>query len=236
MNRVAAAIAAGLLLVLGCPQTLRAAEQAAPALVTGADALQKRIDGKVGKLIEPLKLADAAKAGRVRNVIGEWLAVMVQWHGQHDAEIGDLWAQWDKARAVVPKDEFPAEVIAHKIDDTYGSLKPAYQEFLARLAAELNPEQIDAIKERWSRSPGMERTYKAYLEIVPDLTEEQKKVIHDRMLLAREAAMLTDSDKEVVRIFKVHKVKVEEYVGSLQWAKLHSAFGKKGKTAEPKPQ
>src|SRR4029079_13589260 len=111
--------------------------------------------------------------------------------------------------------------------DFYGSLKPAYQAFLTQLATELNQEQIDAIKETWSRSPGMTRTYDAYLEIVPDLKEEQKKVIHDRMLLAREAAMLTDADKEIVNIYKVHKVKVEAYVGSLEWAKLHSAFANK---------
>ena len=52
------------------------------------------------------------------------------------------------------------------------------------------------------------------------------------MNLAREAAMLTDSDKEIVNIYKRHKVKVEQYIGSLEWAKLHSAFAKKGAEAE----
>jgi hypothetical protein len=49
------------------------------------------------------------------------------------------------------------------------------------------------------------------------------------MLLAREAAMLTDADKEIVSIYKRHKVKVEQYVGTLEWAKLHRAFGQRGK-------
>ena len=85
------------------------------------------------------------------------------------------------------------------------------------------------MKENWSRSPGMTRTYNAYLEIAPDLSDKDKQVIKDRMLLAREAAMLTDSDKEVVAIYKRHKVKVEQYVGTLQWAKLHKAFAERGK-------
>ena len=75
----------------------------------------------------------------------------------------------------------------------------------------------------------MMRTYKAYLEIVPDLNEEQKKVIFERMKLAREDAMLTDADREIVTIFKRHKVKVEAYIGTLEWAKLRQAFANKGK-------
>ena len=75
----------------------------------------------------------------------------------------------------------------------------------------------------------MNRTYNAYLEIVPDLAETDKEVIKARLLLAREAAMLTDADKEIVAIYKRHKVKVEQYVGTLEWAKLHKAFGERAK-------
>jgi hypothetical protein len=50
------------------------------------------------------------------------------------------------------------------------------------------------------------------------------------MLLAREDAMLTDSDKEIINLFKARKVKVEAYIGSLEWAKLHKAFANRGKT------
>jgi len=63
----------------------------------------------------------------------------------------------------------------------------------------------------------MTRTYNAYLEIVPDLTAKDKEVIKARLLLAREAAMLTDADKEIVAIYKRHKVKVEQYVGAQEW-------------------
>jgi hypothetical protein len=49
------------------------------------------------------------------------------------------------------------------------------------------------------------------------------------MLMAREAAMLTDSDKEIVSIYKRHKVKVEQYIGGLQWTKLHQAYAEKDK-------
>ncbi|RXK53629.1 DUF3826 domain-containing protein [Oleiharenicola lentus] len=192
-------------------------------------ATQKRLDGKTTKIIGALKLDDTAKVERVKVLLGDWFVTLWAWHEQHDPQLKELWTKWNAARAVVPKDEFPAEVIAYQIDDVYASLRPARDAFIAKLAAELTPEQLDAFKENWSRSPGLKRTYNAFLEIAPDLTEEQKKVIFDHLNRAREAALLTDADKEIVNIFKRHKVKAEAYVGTLEWAKLHRAFANKGK-------
>jgi hypothetical protein len=200
-----------------------------PASAAIDAATQKRADDKAGRLLNTLKLDDTAKSERVKGLLSEWYVTMWAWHQEHDPKLKELWAQWNQARAVVPKDEFPAEVIAHRIDDVYAALKPAYRAFVEKLSAELSPEQVDTLKETWSRSPGKKRTYNAYLEIVPDLNDEQKKVILERMDMAREDAMLTDSDKEIVAIYKRHKVKVEAYVGTLEWAKLHRAFANKSK-------
>ncbi len=206
-----------------------AAASLVPASAAPDAATQKRLDGKTTKIIGALKLEDAAKAERVKTILGDWFIALWAWHEQHDPQLKELWTKWNAARAVVPKDEFPAEVIATQIDDVYASLRPARDAFIAKLSAELTPEQLDAFKENWSRSPGRLRTYNAFLEIVPDLNDEQKKVIFDRLDRAREDALLTDADKEIVAIFKRHKVKAEAYVGSLEWAKLHRAFANKGK-------
>jgi hypothetical protein len=206
------------------------------------DSTRKKIDQKVTRIVESTQITDAGKIDKVKSIVSEWLGVMSSWHKEHDAELARLWGAWNAARAVVPKDEFPGEVIAHRIDDVYASLKPAYETYIKRLSAELTPAQIDAIKETWSRSPGMTRTYNAYLEIAPELSEKDKQVIHDRMQQAREAAMLTDSDREIVAIYKRHKVKVEQYIGTLQWTKLHKAYAERSKSragektaAEPAP-
>lgn len=200
-----------------------------------ASEARERVNAKTAKLLEVITIDDAAKRERVSAILGEWYSTLRDWHREHDAELASLWSEWSRARAAIPKDEFPGEVIAHQIDDLYASLKPEYASFIRKLGTELDSDQVDAIKERWSRSPGMTRTYNAYLEIAPDLTEEQKKVILDRMKLAREDAMLTDADREIVNIFKRHKVKVEQYIGTLQWAKLHKAFAEKGKSTTTQP-
>jgi hypothetical protein len=217
-------------MVCGLVGPLQAIESDTVHSVSALDAAtQKHVDSKVAHLLGAIKIDDADKAARVKGLVGGWIVTIWNWHKVNDPKLKELWSKWNQARAVVPKDEFPAEVIAHQIDDVYASLKPAYQTFITQLSAELSPEQVDAFKETWSRSPGMMRTYKVYLEIVPDLNDEQKKVILDRMKLAREDAMLTDADREIVAIFKRHKVKVEAYIGTLEWAKLRQTFANKGK-------
>lgn len=228
-------VSCAILLACGSLSLLRATDEtnAVKAPVDAVAAVQKNIDAKSDRMLKALKLDDAAKAARVKGIINAWLVAMIAWHKDNDAKLKELWSQWSKARSVVPKDEFPGEVIAHQISDVYASLKPAYESFTNQLAAELTPEQVDTIKETWSRSPGMTRTYNAYSEIASGLTDDQKKVIYNQMYMAREEAMLTDADKEIVNIFKIHKVKVEQYIGSLEWEKLHKAFANKGKTNSP---
>jgi hypothetical protein len=195
-------------------------------------AMQKRIDQKVTRLVDTAKVTDADKVAKVKAIGTDWFTTLFTWHKENDPKLNTLWADWNKARAVVPKDEFPGELVAIKIEEAYSSLQPAYQDYIKRLSVELTPEQVDAVKEAWSRSPGRMRTYNSYLEIAPDLNDKDKEVIMARMNLAREAAMLTDADREIVNIFKRHKVKVEAYIGTLEWAKLHSAFAKRGAAAE----
>lgn len=229
MNRNITTFAALALFSIGTLLRLGAAEP-----TPDADT-QKYIDRRVPQLLNAAKVTDADKIAKVKVIGAEWFATLFAWHKENDPKLKTLWAEWNKARAVVPKDEFPGELVAVKIEEVYSSLKPAYDNYMTKLSAELTSEQIDAVKEAWSHSPGMKRTYNAYLDIVPDLSEKDKEVLKARMHLAREAAMLTDASKEIIDIYKRHKVKVEQYVGTLEWAKLHSAFAKRGAAPKANP-
>lgn len=200
------------------------------ALATQTHAADDAVKQKADKLLKAAAVDAAdAKAAPAKTILSDWIVAMNEWHTAHDKEIASLWSQWSKARSGDAKDEFPAEVIAYKIDAVYDDLRPAYKAFIDKLSATLSTDQVDAIKEHWSRSPGNQRTYEAYLQIDPELTDAQKQVIRDRLLRAREDAMLTDSDKEIVNIYKRHKLKVEQFIGALEWQKLHKAFAEKGK-------
>ena len=56
-----------------------------------------------------LKMRSDLREKWLKRIAGEWLAIMINWHKEHDAELGKLWSDWSKARSVVPKDEFPGE-------------------------------------------------------------------------------------------------------------------------------
>src|SRR5262245_6346139 len=89
------------------------------------EATRKQAEQKAERMVEGLKLADSDIRAKVKGIAVEWIGTMLTWHKDHDPQLTQLWSQWNKARAVVPKDEFPGEVIAHQIDDFYASLKPA---------------------------------------------------------------------------------------------------------------
>jgi hypothetical protein len=223
-----------LALTCSAPNQLPAADDSAAkpaqATVVGGPATAKQIDAKADRLLAAIKLDDPAKVARAKAIMREWFVAMGNWHQQHDAQLDELWSQWSKARAASPNDEFPGEVMAQKIHGVYASLQPAYNSFTNQLAGNLAPEQMDALKENWSHKPGMTRTYKAYLQIVPDLTDTQKQVIYEQLLAAREDAMLTDSDREIVNLYKCHKLKVQAYIGKLEWDKLYRDFVHRTKT------
>jgi hypothetical protein len=240
MNRIRTLTALLIVACGGVGSLSAAAPTPAPApaakpAVDPAVAYKGWADTKSGRLIDGLKLADAEKAAAAKAIVSDYAITMRVWHEKHKPELDKLWSEWNAARAVVPKDEYPGEVIAHRIDALYDSLKPDYQAFIKKLAGPLTEEQVDAFKESWSRSPGMKRTYNAYLEMAPDLKDDQKKVIQDWMFKAREAAMLTDADREIDNIFKVHKVKVEAYIGTLEWQRLRTVWANKGKAAATAP-
>src|SRR5687767_6416581 len=79
-----------------------------PANAATDDAMQKRADSKASRLLDAVKLDDSTKAERVKGILSEWYITLWTWHQENDPKLTDLWTQWNQARAVVPKDEFPA--------------------------------------------------------------------------------------------------------------------------------
>src|SRR5262245_1644805 len=131
MNRIFVSL--GILMVLagGLAAAVGTADPAtAPQAGAIDDAMRKKIEQKAAQIVGWLKLTDAGKAAKVKTIASDWLAVLMTWHKEHDAELQRLWGEWNKARAVVPRDEFPGEVIAHQIDAVYASLKPAYEDYM----------------------------------------------------------------------------------------------------------
>ena len=85
--------------------------------------------------------------------------------------------------------------------------------FLARLAVELNPEQVDGVKDGMTYGV-LKVTYDVYMKMCPDLSEEQKKRIKAWLIEARELAMDQGSSKEKHGVFGKYKGKINNYLSA----------------------
>jgi hypothetical protein len=60
-----------------------------------------------------------------------------------------------------------------------------------------------------TRSPGAKRTFDAYVEMVPEMTDVEKDVLWGRLVQAREDSLAAWTDGQIVKIFKKYKVRNE---------------------------
>src|SRR6187455_2444390 len=99
MNRTFMTFGIMTVLAIGVAARVHAAEAppAAPAPAAVDDAMRKKIEQKAGKIADALKLDEPAKAAKVKAIATDWLAVMLNWHKEHDAELARLWGEWHKA-------------------------------------------------------------------------------------------------------------------------------------------
>ena len=97
-----------------------------------------------------------------------------------------------------------------------GKAEPAeldalHRRFLARLGAELTPEQVDAVKDGMTYGV-VSITLNAYQELLPQLTAEQRREIHAQLLEAREYAMDVGSSEAKHATFGKYKGRINNYL------------------------
>lgn len=91
--------------------------------------------------------------------------------------------------------------------------KPLHEQFLAKLAGELSPEQIEKVKDKMTYNK-VQVTYDAYGVIVPGLTDKEKARILALLKDAREEAIDGGSAKEKSDIFQKYKDRVNDYLNA----------------------
>ena len=160
-------------------------------------------------VMEALKLDDAAKAAKVHDIMVGQFAAWKDWHARNDAQLKELWADYGKARAT--KNQTNIDNAMGRIDAVYATFKPQHDEFIAKLAAVLNPEQIETVENTLTVGQ-LPRTYNAYGEIFHGLTEEQKAFILNKLKTAREEAIDAGSKDEKAAFFKKYKDQIEAYL------------------------
>lgn len=169
-------------------------------------AYTRTITERADKLVAPLAIEDPAKATRVRElVVGQYRGLRAI-HAARDAKI-----------AQAPKSGGDAAVadawrgLARKEADL--QLYPLHRQFVARLEAELTPEQVNQVKDGMTYGV-VPITFKRYRELLPDLAVEQQADILANLLEAREYAMDAGSSEEKHAWFGKYKGRINNQLSA----------------------
>lgn len=166
------------------------------------------ITERAGKIVATLGLPDSAAFLKVRGMVAD----------QYRA-LNDIYTDRDN-RLKAMKDQQPApdkaivdsvkKMIQQSIDVRVGQLHSAY---LARLSAVLNPQQVNKVKDGMTYSV-LEVTYNAYVDELPQLTDQQKATILADLTEAREHAMDAESSEKKHAWFGKYKGRINNYLSS----------------------
>jgi hypothetical protein len=88
-----------------------------------------------------------------------------------------------------------------------------HTQYLLKLHAVLTPAQVDQVKDGMTYGV-VPLTYNSYLEMLPELTEEEKVTIKNYLVEAREHAMDGGSSKEKHRWFGKYKGRINNYLSA----------------------
>lgn len=181
-------------LLLSAPAPVRAGADAPPP--PAPELIQR-----AGKIVAALQLEDAAQALRVRDLVARQYAGLRLIHETRDNGLQLAATRGEQAEAER----------ARARDAATARQNHLHYAFVAALSAELTPAQVERIKDGMTYGV-LPNTYKVYQEMVPDLTEEQKRQILAWLTEAREHAMDAGSSGEKHGWFGKYKGRINNYL------------------------
>ena len=165
------------------------------------------IDERSRVIVAQLDLQDDALARRIEKIIAEQYRSLRGIHDARDTEIASL----QKSAQSQTSDE---DGLIEQVRQA-SSIKQfqLHRSFVARLSAELTPDQVNGIKDGMTYGV-LPKTYAQYLRTLPSLTEDQKHNILALLIEAREYAMDAGSSDEKHGWFRKYKGKINNFLSS----------------------
>jgi hypothetical protein len=156
------------------------------------------ITERAGKIVATLGLPDSAAFYRVRTIVA----------GQYRA-LNTVYAVRDSLLKQHPTDSLK-KIIQQDVDTKIAGLHTAY---LATLTKVLDSGQIDKVKDGMTYNV-RQVTFNAYVQMIPQLTDQQKAVIMADLIEAREHAMDAESSEKKHAWFGKYKGRINNYLSS----------------------
>jgi hypothetical protein len=165
------------------------------------------LETRAADILDVLSIDDPAKAARVRETIINQYRTLRTLQDARDAAIRALNARTGLAKAGL------AEQIDAERARADAAASTANDRYLAALAAELSPEQVERVKDKMTYNK-LRVTYDAYLDMLPELTPAQKQVIFDRLEEARDRAVHAGSAEEKSDVFNRYNDIINNYLSA----------------------
>lgn len=164
----------------------------------------KVIQERVAKIVAPLHLTDAASKQKVQRVIEQQYYDL----NRIDADQAKSVDQIKQSNLADPVQKDSITAIKSRTDARIAALHP---EYIGRLTKLLNKEQVAEVKDGMTYHT-LEVTYGAYTDMLPNLSEKQKKQIMAWLVEAREHAIDGGSSKEKHAWFGKYKGRINNYL------------------------
>jgi hypothetical protein len=156
------------------------------------------ITERSGKIVATLGLPDSAAFYHVRRIVAD----------QYRA-LNAVYTNRDSLLKQHPADSLK-KIIQQDVETKIAGLHIVY---LKKLATQLDSQQIDKIKDGMTYNVRTV-TFNAYVQMIPQLTEEQKAVIMADLVEAREHAMDAESSEKKHAWFGKYKGRINNYLSS----------------------
>ncbi|PMD95650.1 hypothetical protein BWI97_15015 [Siphonobacter sp. BAB-5405] len=169
-----------------------------------AEAYTQTITKRAEKIVTALHTPDSVK---VRDIIVDQYRQLNTTHDLYNAQIKQIKAATDLSK------EIQETKIRQVEDQRMAALEKAHSAYLSKLKKVLSEQQIEAVKDGMTYGV-LPITYKGYQEMLPDLTEGQKKQILAYLTEARERAMDAESSNKKHAWFGKYKGKINNYLSA----------------------
>jgi hypothetical protein len=195
------------LLVLSCTIIILPVFAQQQQTDAGKDAFTKVVTERADKIVKTLGIPNAEKHLRVRDIISSQYHHLSIIHDASDAKIN----------AVEEQKELTKEAKEKLISDikigTDAQLDELHKEYLRKLSTDLTPQEVEKVKDGMTYGV-LPITYKGYVDMIPELTPEQKKQIMDWLIEAREHAMDAGSSEKKHWWFGKYKGRINNYLSA----------------------
>lgn len=167
----------------------------------------KVITERAGKIVNKIGITDAAREARVTRMVADQYRSLNTVYTQRDEQVKAV-----KLKKAADKDAL-AKTVKEIEEATAAVVAQLHESYLLKLATELPEDQIVKIKDGMTYGV-LPITYSGYLDMLPNLTGEQKEQIMKWLVEAREYAMRAESSEKKHFWFGKYKGRINNYLSA----------------------